>query len=416
MSSAPIPFVTEAEPAGVDGNVMAWNEATVVKPLNVMVIVDWISLGGATALAFGLVDGLRRRGLVVTPVVVQLKAGECPPDRSWQCLNFGGDYRNPLALARAVRGLQQIIARHRPDVVETLLWNADVIGGIASARRRVPHISYVVDRREWLASSRIRHRLRRAVTKLVFKRARTRFLAISTAAAEYAVRHLNLDQSSVTVVRNGVDVRKFRRVGPRVPSSGRLTVGAISRLVEEKGVEHLVAAIALLKAGGVDVALKVAGDGPRRQALEDRAQALGAGAAVTFLGTVASASAFLETLDALAVPSIHSEGLPTTIIEAMAMGTPVVASDVGGAAEVIRHGVNGWLVPPGDSRALAEVLGRVAVDVAGLPRIAEEARMTVEREFTFERLLDQQVEAICIAVKGAHGVPASDGLHAEKCR
>ncbi|MGY3446641.1 MULTISPECIES: glycosyltransferase [unclassified Bradyrhizobium] len=142
---------------------------------------------------------------------------------------------------------------------------------------------------------------------------------------------------------------------PAAPRAGLLYVGRLSR---EKGVGVLLDAVA-----GTDVRLRIVGEGPERAALAARASG-----DVTFLGALSRAEVLREMAkaQALVVPSLWYEGFPMVVVEAFARGTPVIASEIGGLAEVVSAGRTGALVPPGDAaalrRAIADTLG--AADLA----------------------------------------------------
>lgn len=137
---------------------------------------------------------------------------------------------------------------------------------------------------------------------------------------------------------------------PAAPRAGLLYVGRLSR---EKGVGVLLEAVA-----GTGMPLRIVGEGPERAGLQARAPGN-----VTFLGGLSRAEVFREMANAqaLAVPSLWYEGFPMVVVEAFARGTPVIASEIGGLAEVVTAGKTGALVPPGDAAALR---GRI-VDLLG---------------------------------------------------
>lgn len=146
---------------------------------------------------------------------------------------------------------------------------------------------------------------------------------------------------------------------PAVPE-GMLRLLCVGRLSGEKGFDVAVAAVARLAAAGRDVSLEVAGEGPARPALEAAARsARSAGGAVRLVGALSPAelSDAYRRVHAVLVPSRH-EGLGLVALEALAHGRPVIASAVGGLAEVVKPG-DGLLVPPGDVAALAEAIGRL---------------------------------------------------------
>ncbi|HEX6246014.1 MAG TPA: glycosyltransferase family 4 protein [Polyangiales bacterium] len=156
----------------------------------------------------------------------------------------------------------------------------------------------------------------------------------------------------------------------------RFTLLSLGRLIALKGVAHAIDAVAATD--GVE--LIVAGAGPEAEAL--RAHARARNAAVRFAGELRgiAKSELLHAADAFVLPSIvlpsgRSEGMPTTLLEAMEYGLPVIASDVGGVSDVVRDGENGWLVAPADPAALADALARLRDD-ALRERLAQGARET----------------------------------------
>ncbi|UGY13120.1 glycosyltransferase [Bradyrhizobium septentrionale] len=142
---------------------------------------------------------------------------------------------------------------------------------------------------------------------------------------------------------------------PAAPRAGLLYVGRLSR---EKGVAVLLEAVA-----GTAVPLRIAGEGPEAAALKARASGN-----VTFLGAISREEVFAEMAKAraLVVPSLWYEGFPMVVVEAFARGTPLIASEIGGLAEVVSDGGTGALVPPGDAAALRQQIA----DVVGAPDLA----------------------------------------------
>lgn len=165
-------------------------------------------------------------------------------------------------------------------------------------------------------------------------------------------------ETKLRVVRCGVDGQFLSGSTRGVPDAKRLT--CVARLSEEKGVATLVRATALLAKDDVEVELVLVGDGPERAELERLARDLGVARRVRFDGWRSSAEVRERLLASRAlVLASRSEGLPVVIMEAMALARPVIATDVGGIAELVVHEEpekNGWLVPPGDERALASAM------------------------------------------------------------
>jgi rhamnosyl/mannosyltransferase len=123
------------------------------------------------------------------------------------------------------------------------------------------------------------------------------------------------------------------------------------------------------------------GDGPRRHELEALAERLGLGDRVTFVGSVADPLALLQTGDLFVLPSVAAEGAPMALLEALALGTPTVATRAGGIPEVVDDGRTGLLVPPGDPAALAGAMLRVLGDAALASRLSRAGREDARTRF-----------------------------------
>ena len=141
----------------------------------------------------------------------------------------------------------------------------------------------------------------------------------------------------------------------------RFTVGWIGRMTAVKRTDDIVLAMKRLLDRGVDACLCLVGDGPDREATEQLAHDLGIVDRCLFLGYQDDVAPFYAAFDALVLPSAN-EGTPVSAIEALAGGRPVVATRVGGVPDVVRDGVDGFLVEPGDVDALADRLGQLAAD------------------------------------------------------
>jgi glycosyltransferase involved in cell wall biosynthesis len=193
----------------------------------------------------------------------------------------------------------------------------------------------------------------------------------------------------VTRIYNGIDLERFR-FAPR--SDPSLRVVAVGRLVEKKGFGDLIDAVALLRARGVDVVCDIVGTGPLEDDLRQRIAARGMDAWIQLLGPRPQKDVIelVRGARAMVAPCIvgddgNRDGLPTVLLEAMALGTPCVATDVTGIPEIVREGETGLLVPERSPEALAEALQRLLRDASLGPRLARSARLMIEREFDIRR-------------------------------
>ena len=214
------------------------------------------------------------------------------------------------------------------------------------------------------------------------------------------------DPEKVVVVHCGVDVSVFRpRTAPR--AGGPFNVVCIGTLHEVKGQRHLIEACALAIGRGVDLRCVLVGDGEDRAALEARVAELGIGHAVSLAGALPRDEVLRIVADAdvVVAPSVPTaqgkrEGIPVVLMEAMACGLPVVASDLSGIPELVTDGADGVLVPPGDATALADALVLLAADAGLRERLGSEGRRTVVERFNVDRSAEQLAARF-----GGSGVP-----------
>ncbi|WP_432535595.1 glycosyltransferase [Kineococcus arenarius] len=226
---------------------------------------------------------------------------------------------------------------------------------------------------------------------------RERLLARGFPADRTVVHHLGLDLGKVPAA---------------APAGDGRTVVHVARLVEKKGTEHLLRAVALLAARGSDVRLVCVGDGPLRGALERLAGELGIAGRVVFTGALANPDvlAHVAAASVLCLPSVTArsgdqEGLGQVLLEAGALGRPVVATAHGGIPSAVVDGVTGLLVPEADPAALAGALARLLDDPALARRTGEAARAHVLRSFDVARQtgrLEDLLDGV-LAARGAGG-------------
>jgi glycosyltransferase involved in cell wall biosynthesis len=180
------------------------------------------------------------------------------------------------------------------------------------------------------------------------------------------------------VARCGIDTAAFAYRDPP-PIAGRVRIMALGRLSPEKGFAVLLQALALLRGRGVEAELRIVGDGPTRSDLQRQIAELDLADRVTLTGELSPAevSRELAASDVFCMASF-SEGLPISIMEAMAVGVPVVTTWIAGIPELARQGETALTVPPADAEALADAIARLAGDEALRVRLAQAGRALVE--------------------------------------
>lgn len=302
-----------------------------------------------------------------------------------------------------VRQLTGIFRAQRFDVVHTHKYKEGVLGALAAWRAGVPHF---VRTMHGLAEpmtgwNRVKSSLYHALDRLTLRRAADLIIAVSRRMAE-DLRESGFRPTMVTWIHNGVDVGQVRAACPRDAVRRELgidhdvlLVGTAGRLSAIKGQEGLLRAAARILDTHPTARFLIVGDGPLGSHLLATASALRIDHACHFIGPRADVFDLMAALDIFVLPSLN-EGIPMALLEAMTLGTPVVAAAVGGIPEVVQHRVNGLLVPAADDQALAEACLELAANPQWAQALAVQARRSIAEGFSHER----SGEALLYAYRG----------------
>jgi glycosyltransferase involved in cell wall biosynthesis len=320
-------------------------------------VITKLDVGGAQTVAITLASHAVAAGHQVT-----MFAGPDP--------GSGGDLRGVVrsrgielvelsSLRHQVRPVDEVRAlltlrtslQGRFDVVHTHSSKAGVIGRAAAAAVRTPVIVHHVHGWSFRPYQPAIGRLTYVVLERLAARVTDCVIHVSDADLAEGMRYRIVPTERTCVLPTPVDLERFYPRTSRTPDGGR-TVITVTRLGSPKDTATLLRAVSAMKTA---VHLDIVGGGPERAALEALARRLGVGQRVRFLGVRDDVPDLLARSDVFVLSS-QSEGMPTAIVEAMAAGVPVVATDVGGVAQVLNHGRAGRLVPPGDPSALAAAM------------------------------------------------------------
>jgi glycosyltransferase involved in cell wall biosynthesis len=261
---------------------------------------------------------------------------------------------------KAVRRVEDLVRRERPDLIHTTLFRAEVVGRVVGWRMGLPVVcSFVSD-----CYADIRWRTLSPAGRFKLKGVQlvdrwtagmaTHFVANSRAVAEAQARALKVPLDRVTVIHRGRDPSRFTasldpewereyRGALGIPD-GAPVVLSVGRLVDSKGQAELIEAFERVAAAVPDAALLIAGDGPERANLEDLARSRGIAERVRLLGTRSDIPELLALASVFAFPS-HYEGHPGAVVEAMFAGRAIVLADNPVHRETIEHGRTGIIVP-----------------------------------------------------------------------
>jgi glycosyltransferase involved in cell wall biosynthesis len=223
-------------------------------------------------------------------------------------------------------------------------------------------------------------------------------IAVSASVRDYLIRHENVSPQKVTVIHNGIDLDHFSPEGSitnrkqmhqkwEIPQNALLVAG-VGRLCYQKNFPGFlrVAAEVIQTISGVHFV--IAGDGPEQKKLTQLAQELGIADRVRFLGFVKDMRQFYQAIDIFFLPS-HYEGTPITMLEAMAMGVPIVASKVDGIAEILEDGVDAYLVPSGEHALFVDRLCSLLRDPAVARQFSTVAQEKVRTQHSAVHMVAQ---------------------------
>jgi glycosyltransferase involved in cell wall biosynthesis len=284
---------------------------------------------------------------------------------------------------RGTRLLLRTVRERRVDIIHTHSIYPALYSGLsavfAPAPRRIMsfhnlgYSSYPADT--------IKRRLLKAATRFAMQHGMDAFVAPSHAVAEHYQQHLGI--TGVQVVPHLLDpevlavkpVDRAATLARLGVDPGAFTIAMVGRFVHEKGHRLLLESLDMLRRGGLNPNVLMVGDGPLYREVQERVVAMEMQAQVKLFPAMEHRQAMeiIQASDLVVIPSTH-EGFSLVAVEAILLGKPVVASSAGGLAEVVRDGISGISVPPGDSKALAAAIAGVINDYPQAQQLAAKAR------------------------------------------
>lgn len=327
--------------------------------MRIVELIPNLASGGAREVYREIIVRLRERGVDVVPVVI---SGEPSDDSACtfasqvgihQFLGYTGKLFDLSLRKSALRRLKTLLGHNSETIVHSHLWPAAMLASKCGGEFH--HFVHVHDTRPWVKSKKVKDRIRQYLTRSATRKCT--FISVSRAAEEYNAGIIG--NCERCVIANAVDVRRFSRVEVR-EASNPIVFGNAARFSEEKGQAILIKAFRRFRDANQDARLLLAGDGRLREDCQRLAGELGVRDSVQFLGQVSPIEQFLKQIDIFVLPSLGCEGMPLTVLEALAAGRSVIASDVPGLSETLAIGKNGTLVPPGNIEALASAMTAAA--------------------------------------------------------
>ena len=358
--------------------------------------------GGAARHVADLAGGLAARGCSVT---VACPPGGVLPARLGEIgvsvveLPMSREIR-PLSDLKAAFELWRLCRRLRPDVVHSHSSKAGFLGRVVGRLAGVRVVAFTPHCWSFQSVEGGKRDL-----YVWLERLASRFcdvtIAVSRQEAEEAIALRVVKPRRVRVIHNGLSSDELAS-GVARRSRARTSFVAIGRLEGQKGFRYLIDAMAELSRSEPEARLSIVGDGSLRAELQEQVASLGLAGSVRFEGEQADVKSFLRDSSVFVLSSLW-EGLPYTILEAMAAGLPVVSTNVGGCPELVEPEVTGLLVPPRDGHALAEAMLRLWTQDAERVRFGAAGAQRAKREFRLDHSVIENQRAFveCLEQKGA---------------
>ena len=350
------------------------------------VVEDWYFVSHRLPLAVAA----KNAGYKVTVLTRVRRHGEIIRSAGLELVSFEMDRGriNPLLELVTLLRLSRVYRRLKPDIVHQVAMKPIIYGSLASLLAGRPKVINALAGMGWLFTDQRESMLNLLVSSYL-KRLLPRGITIVQNPDDSAlITSLGVPRERIRLIAgSGVDLKRFH---PTPEPSGPVIVVCPARLLWDKGVGEFVEAARILRHRGVEARFVLAGapdpanptSVPSTQVQEWVADGL-----VEAPGWLEDMAALWTHSHIACLPS-HREGLPKALLEAAACGRPIVTTDGIGCREVVRHGVEGLLVPQGNAQALADSLQRLIEDPALRQRMGAAARTKAEREFGIEKVVE----------------------------
>ena len=367
------------------------------RKLSIVFTVSSRSWGGNEKWAVEAARGLADRGHRVLvlwshpPVAGGLEARGVPGRR----VRLWGDL-NPAGLTALVREFR----RARADVVVLTKQRDHWMGGLVSRFAGRPLVVFRLGLRR-----PIQNDLKR---RLTFGRFADRVVVNSNAIREMLLEHPWVDPGKIAVLLNGVSVEPVPAGAGRealdslgIPSARSVVCGA-GRLARQKGFDVLIRAFPGILGSAPDAVLLILGEGGQRESLRETAKNAGVAGRVVFAGHRDDVRTILSAVDVYVLAS-RNEGMANTLLEAMSVGAPIVATDVSGTLEAVRDDREALVVPPERPDALADAVTALLADQIRARRLGDAARVRARDRFSYGRMAEELEDIIVEGLGGRGG-------------
>lgn len=282
----------------------------------------------------------------------------------------------------------------------------DLIAALACYWAGVPLVlSRPVMLEDQVSYSALRRKIYSIIDRVITLPLAGKVIAVSERGLKHLKNHCGVNEEKLTLIWNGIDLRRISAKSIESDASlqtedAPVRLGMVAQLFPPKGWFDFLEVIARLKSRGNSVRGVIVGDGPLRSRLQQKVHDLDLRNEVIFEGFVEDVRGIYTSFDAFLFTT-HREGLSVAVIEALATGLPIVATEVGGIREQVFDGVNGFIVDVGDIEKMVMACESLIADSVRRGRMGIESRKIAEQRFNEDRMLEQYVESYHAVIQGA---------------
>ncbi|MFH0839008.1 MAG: glycosyltransferase family 4 protein [Candidatus Omnitrophota bacterium] len=350
--------------------------------MNILLITTHLNIGGIARYTINLAKALKTKG---ENVYIASSGGILKESlQQFGLLHIDMDINTKCELhpklIKAIRSLRNFINHNKIDVIHAQTRVSQMVGFFLSKLTGIPYVS--------TCHGFFGNKLSRKLFGLWGQKV----IAISDPVREYLVNALNVKKTNVEVIYNGIDLPYFNKrfsdaelseVKETIGLKDRIIVGTIARLSPVKGIEYLIDAARLLVRENQKIGFVIIGNGPHQHVLKERVASYQLGENVKFIDEVLDTRPYLHSIDIFVLTSLQ-EGLGLSLIEAMAAGKPVIATNVGGVCTLIKHERTGILIPPRNPEALKSSILRLLAEKEFSKTLSRNAQDFISKNFSLE--------------------------------
>lgn len=352
--------------------------------MNILILTNHLNIGGITSYVLTLSQGLKLRG---HNVYIASSGGKLLAKFTERGINY---IPLPIRTKKEISPkillsffkLSRVIKKNKIELIHSNSRTTQVLGCLLNRLSHIPHI--------YTCHGFFKKRL----TRRIFPCWGEKVIAISAQVKDHLIKDFKVAEKNITIIHNGIDIDRFSKEMPQDRQEKKINlglnegpvVGIIARLSDVKGHIYLIKAMKEVLSRTAQAQLLIVGEGKMKKTLVNLIDELRIGKSVFFIPAIADTKDVLFIMDVFVMPSLK-EGLGLSLMEAMAMGLAVVASNVGGIMTLVQDGINGLLVRPADDHGLALAITDLLQDAKKREDLGKQAQSLIRQNFSQEKMI-----------------------------